>query len=1249
MRLCPIAICILIITVSFQYVEGISAIKNLGIRWSYEKLYNADVILNLSTNMMIAQDIDNDSLSDKIFVSPQSREVLIQYSSGNTVILGKNNGLEIPVWICLGDVDGDGLEELVVGSHNQSSVASIPNGIKDSVLIYDLPVQQNSQPAYDVKIESFNEGGKAASIGSIIVGNFSGDGYDIAVSVYVDGGNGRIEIYDGPVYAGIIPSKLIKTSKGNKYIKLGDDNNDGLNDIYVLCSTDKKVEVYYKMQNTVSDAPNKIYDTQDNPLCFEIYNRTSKFLAVLSDSLLKIYWNLSTPIDYSIGGRWLEANDFNSDGQDELAIIGFSNKIFSINYYDLNLNLVSRSYLGIPFSFFHYSDEKIYLCGQYVTVEIHYKNIKNFVAMASWEFTSIYNPLGMDIDFGEYYIWNSTIVSIVKKNSRETYSLNVSSLLVVSETTFGVLYNDTLSIINRSTGNISSIFTGSNSSDVQKINYDNFNICVSHITGNLTFINSSTLNTTIISSPAAYKISSIKNYICGINSEYLWLLNISSGNISTYSLKNMSIIKTASISGKYYVIVGNSTDIYFYHISGDSLLLEKHYQTRSIKDFEIGDFNDDGCEELAVLYPRKIAVILWENLTVWREYLCMINATYMDLGDINSNGRLSVSILSKNQFLPGVVQAWEFENLPPVAVINSPDIVVENTTVFLDGSDSYDQYSDIDNLNFTWYLLNNTTWMFLSHEKNTTITFKTQGVYTIILSVRDDEGLYGNATKNITVLDSMPIVDFSFSPQNTTEGNFVHFYARCKSYDPIVNYSWKIENKVMYGESIDYKFMQNGTYEVTLTVMDSDGSVNSTSKFIFVEDSSPTLLGITYHPINPVEGQTILFNCSWSSYDTISSIFWDFGDGCSGEGTRVNHTYLKNGTYLVKVKIVDSDGSVANGSITINVLDSSPSVNIVGKSRAKEDDELHFYANITAVDPIISVEWDFNYSGNFTSDAIGLNISHIFTKSGMYTMAVKVVDSDGSEVIATKNIEIINVPPQASFIITYQKENKFRFDASPTEDTPSDLPLLNYTWDFGDGSIGYGKAVEHTYKDSGKYYVSLRVVDDDGSFSTCGMYVQVNIAGKGSVFPYIIPLAVIIPIIILILLAGRGKIEDIYLIHKNGILLSHYSSRIKPATDEDTVSAMLIAISDFIKHTYKDEKEHLKSVELHGKKMLIDRLKSIFLVVVYRGRAGKMIRLKMRKTLEEIWEKYGKILEDWDGDMEKVRGVGNIVRKLWKI
>lgn len=52
------------------------------------------------------------------------------------------------------------------------------------------------------------------------------------------------------------------------------------------------------------------------------------------------------------------------------------------------------------------------------------------------------------------------------------------------------------------------------------------------------------------------------------------------------------------------------------------------------------------------------------------------------------------------------------------------------------------------------------------------------------------------------------------------------------------------------------------------------------------------------------------------------------------------------------------------------------------------------------------------------------------------------------------------------------------FNASGSYDP--DGMLVNYTWNFGDGEIGYGKFTSHTYLDDGKYVVNLTVKDDWG-------------------------------------------------------------------------------------------------------------------------------------------------------------------------
>lgn len=58
------------------------------------------------------------------------------------------------------------------------------------------------------------------------------------------------------------------------------------------------------------------------------------------------------------------------------------------------------------------------------------------------------------------------------------------------------------------------------------------------------------------------------------------------------------------------------------------------------------------------------------------------------------------------------------------------------------------------------------------------------------------------------------------------------------------------------------------------------------------------------------------------------------------------------------------------------------------------------------------------------------------------------------------------------------------FDASSSYDPDGDK--LTFSWDFGDGTGGVGRTVEHTYSSAGTYTVTLRVVDargEEASFS----------------------------------------------------------------------------------------------------------------------------------------------------------------------
>lgn len=59
---------------------------------------------------------------------------------------------------------------------------------------------------------------------------------------------------------------------------------------------------------------------------------------------------------------------------------------------------------------------------------------------------------------------------------------------------------------------------------------------------------------------------------------------------------------------------------------------------------------------------------------------------------------------------------------------------------------------------------------------------------------------------------------------------------------------------------------------------------------------------------------------------------------------------------------------------------------------------------------------------------------------------------------------------------------KIKFDGEKSYSMVADI--INYTWNFGDGSYGYGKYVYHAYSKEGRYYIRLTITDEKGNKGT---------------------------------------------------------------------------------------------------------------------------------------------------------------------
>jgi len=330
-----------------------------------------------------------------------------------------------------------------------------------------------------------------------------------------------------------------------------------------------------------------------------------------------------------------------------------------------------------------------------------------------------------------------------------------------------------------------------------------------------------------------------------------------------------------------------------------------------------------------------------------------------------------------------------------------------------------------------------------------------------------------------------PIAEFSESASIVYTGEVIDFDAS-GSYDTdgyIVGYSWYFsDGNTDSGVTVSHSYVEDGEYTVTLKVVDDDGAFGIKTSSIVVKNRPPVAdLDMSSAILDKKE--IVTFNAS-GSYDpdgTIVSYSWDFGDGNTATGVTVSHAYADNGSYVVTLTVTDNDGATDSAHATKTIMNRHPVAIFTESAHTVYSSEnIHFDAS-ESHDPdgtIVSYSWDFG-DGN---TATGVTASHSYATSGTYTVTLTVTDNDGATDSITATKTVMNRPPVASFTETAEvvdTEEAISFDASDSSDP--DGYIVDYSWDFGDGTQGTGVSVQHAYSQDGTYTVILTVTDNDGA------------------------------------------------------------------------------------------------------------------------------------------------------------------------
>ena len=287
--------------------------------------------------------------------------------------------------------------------------------------------------------------------------------------------------------------------------------------------------------------------------------------------------------------------------------------------------------------------------------------------------------------------------------------------------------------------------------------------------------------------------------------------------------------------------------------------------------------------------------------------------------------------------------------------------------------------------------------------------FSAPGIF--LLGVRAVDALGYVATHVVQiVVNADPVVNLTGSPTEGIAPLPVEFTAASSGGTLPFNETWSFgDGNVSYGASVvAHTYTSPGNYTVHFSLVDADGSVAHATTLVVVGDP----LGVTPAGSGSEGPAPYQVNFTSGQRGGIApyNYTWNFGDGSRDVYVPdPSHVFSALGTHRVTVRVVDAIGDVANGAMTISVVER------LGVSLSASLDPVSIGTNVT-IQAIarggaapIHYHWSGLPPGCLTLD--GPIVTCAFPSAGNTSVSVTVDDALNES--ATAQVEI-NVTPAPS-------------------------------------------------------------------------------------------------------------------------------------------------------------------------------------------------------------------------------------------
>jgi hypothetical protein len=154
-------------------------------------------------------------------------------------------------------------------------------------------------------------------------------------------------------------------------------------------------------------------------------------------------------------------------------------------------------------------------------------------------------------------------------------------------------------------------------------------------------------------------------------------------------------------------------------------------------------------------------------------------------------------------------------------------------------------------------------------------------------------------------------------------------------------------------------------------------------------------------------GQPVVFDATRSSSPAgLVSYVWDFGDGTTGSGVTVQHTFTVGGTYSVRLTVTDKKGQTA-WCTTAVTIGGAPTALFTWAQPAAPPFQVVFDGNASwPVPPATIASWEWDFGTPVCLPATLPTAGCVYPGAGKYQVTLKVTDSSKVTGTMTQTIEV---------------------------------------------------------------------------------------------------------------------------------------------------------------------------------------------------------------------------------------------------